>query len=160
MLIWRCSVHASLDGEGGMRASARWHTMGNRITYCAANPSAALLEVLAHLKGKSAVLPRDLQYLAIDLPDAVKRERVDVNSLPPGWRDRESHTRNLGDVWLTSLRTAVLEVPSVLTPETVNLLLNPIHPHAAGITVSRSIGFELDRRLANQAKAAIAPQPR
>jgi len=147
MIIWRCSVHASLDGEGGLRASARWHTIGNRITYCSPNSAGALLETLAHVKGKAALLPRELQFLAIDLPDVVVRERLDANALPVGWRELESHTRGLGDEWLTSIRTAVLEVPSVLSPETNNLLLNPLHPHASGITIARPVIFPLDPRL-------------
>ena len=130
-----------------MHASARWHTIGHRVTYCSPNSSGALLETLAHLKGKAILVPRDLQYLAIDLPDQIERERLNANALPAGWREQESHTQALGDAWLRSLRTAVLEVPSVLSPETNNLLLNPLHPHASGITIARPVIFPLDPRL-------------
>lgn len=147
MIIWRCSVHASLNGEGGMYASARWHTIGHRLTYCSPNSSGALLEVLANLKGKAEVLPRNLQYLVIDLPDAIDRERLNSKSLPADWRKRESLTRSLGDEWLASVRTAVLEVPSVLSPETDNFLLNPLHRQASGIKIARTIKHPLDSRL-------------
>lgn len=130
-----------------MHASARWHTMGQRVTYCSPDSSGSLLETLAHLKGKASLLPQNLQYLIIDLPDKVERERVEETSLPPSWRERESLTRDLGDRWLESARTAILEVPSVLSPETCNLLLNPIHPQASTIKIVRTIVYPLDSRL-------------
>lgn len=131
-----------------MHASGRWNTIGQRITYCGPNPSAALLEVLAHLKWKVNLLPLDLQFSEIDLPDSVERERLDMDALPFGWREDESHTQAIGDAWLASRRTAVLEVPSVLSPKTYNLLLNPLHPQASSITIAGPpIVFPLDPRL-------------
>ena len=147
MLIWRHSAYASLDGAGGNQASARWHTKGRPITYCASTSSGALLETIAHLKAKAALIPPRLRYLAIDLPDEIEREELDVDALPDDWRYREPVTQRVGDAWLHSARTAVLMVPSVLTPETTNFLLNPRHPQASIITISRTIDFPLDPRL-------------
>jgi len=147
VLIWRCGSYSPLDGEGGMHASGRWHTIGHRITYCAYNPSAALLETLAHLAGKSALVPGDIRYHVIELPESVLIERIDESSLPANWKSHESQTRAVGDKWLISGSTAVLEVPSVLTPQTFNILLNPGHPESARITVLKSIPYPLDSRL-------------
>jgi RES domain-containing protein len=154
VLIWRCSIHASLDGEGGMRASARWHTIGHRITYCSPNPAGALLEALAHLKGMASLIPTELQYHIVNLPDDVSRERILEGSLVRNWRRSESATRSIGDKWLDSMRSAVLEVPSVLAPETYNVLLNPLHADSALIRVvgtkppaRRTIGNAYNRNI-------------
>jgi RES domain-containing protein len=130
-----------------MHASGRWHTIGHRITYCTYNPSAALLEALAHLAGKTGLVPDDIRYHVIDLPEDVSIERIDESSLPANWKRHETYTRAMGDKWLISGRTALLEVPSVLTPQTFNILLNPGHPESARITVLKSIPYPLDSRL-------------
>lgn len=147
MLIWRCSSYASLDGDGGLRVSGRWHTIGHRITYCAQNASAALLEVLAHLKSKASLVPKDLKYQVIEVPKSVSVERVTEAALPADWRTKESITRAIGDAWIDSQRTAVLEVPSVLSPETHNFLLNPLHADSRKIRIVKSLAHPLDSRL-------------
>jgi RES domain-containing protein len=38
----------NVDGRGGLQASGRWHTCGQRIVYCAPDPATALLEILVH----------------------------------------------------------------------------------------------------------------
>ena len=48
MIVWRFSQHDSLDGRGGLLASARWHTRGKEILHCAPNPATAVLEILVH----------------------------------------------------------------------------------------------------------------
>jgi RES domain-containing protein len=52
-----------------------------------------------------------------------------------------------GDAWLRGKRTAVLQVPSVIVPESSNLLLNPAHPDAAGVLIIQRRRFAFDQRL-------------
>lgn len=147
MRVWRCSEYASLDGEGGLYASGRWHTLGHRITYCAQNSAAALLEVLAHIKGNASLITTDLQYQEIDIPDSVAEEAVNEESLPADWRSRLSITRTIGDRWIESVRTALLRVPSALSPQTQNHLINPRHPAFREIRIVKTWDYALDPRL-------------
>jgi RES domain-containing protein len=133
VIVWRFSQHDSLDGRGGLLASARWHTRGKEILYCAPNPATAVLEMLVHSQVRElAALPRH-RFIKMDIPDEVSRQSVDEAQLPPDWSRRVSVTRAWGDRWLREGETAVLVVRSVLVPETYNVLVNPRHANAAGI---------------------------
>lgn len=147
MILWRISNHLNLDGGGGFRASQRWHTRGRPIVYCAPNPATALLEILVHAEIDVEDLPVRYQFLKIEMPDGVSSERVDVAGLPPGWQDDLLVTRRIGDTWLRSRSTALLEVPCVLVPETFNVLLNPVHADAAQIRIVDAVEHMLDPRL-------------
>ena len=76
MNLWRISNHVTLSGEGGMRASARWHSRGRPIVYLAESPAGAMLETLVHLQGRRDRLPRTYTLLAIVAPDIVSIERI------------------------------------------------------------------------------------
>jgi RES domain-containing protein len=147
MILWRISNHATLDGGGGLRASARWHTRGRRVVYCAPNPATALLEILVRLEIELADMPALLKLLKIEAPDDLSRERINPHDLPAGWRTQEEITRRLGDTWLAAAQTAVLEVPCAIVPETTNVLINPAHPDSARIRIVRIEPLAIDERL-------------
>jgi RES domain-containing protein len=129
MRIYRISHFADLGGEGGRRASARWHHKGRPVVYCASNAAAAMLEAIAYIaRGDPSLLPSTFQLLEIELPDSMNREIVSLDQLPADWKQHLSHTRSIGDKWLGLQATAVLVVPSALAPDTKNFLLNPAHP--------------------------------
>src|SRR5919108_1210905 len=132
MRVWRLAraPHAALDGEGGRRAAARWHTRGRPIVYTASHLSLVVLELLVHVDPDE--IPADLLALTIDVPDDLPVETLDAQSLPSDWQAPEREAcRPAGDAWLASLRTAVLRVPSAIVPEEHNFLLNPLHSDAA-----------------------------
>jgi len=56
-------------------------------------------------------------------------------------------TRSIGDVWLTSMKSALARVPSVIVPRTWNYLLNPAHPDAKQVQVAEVIRERFDNRL-------------
>ena len=147
MPAWRASNHAALDGAGGLRASARWHSRGQPIVYCAPNPATALLEVLVHLEIDPEDVPTKFRLLKIDIPDDIGTETVRADDLMPEWENAPSATRRIGDAWLAKRRTAILQVPSVLVPETMNILINPRHPDSGGVRIVTIYEPPLDRRL-------------
>jgi RES domain-containing protein len=77
----------------------------------------------------------------------MEHEEVREADLPDNWTTNVETTRDLGDNWLQQCKTALLSVPSAITPSTRNFLLNPEHPHAGRVTVSKSWQFEFDPRL-------------
>lgn len=153
MRIYRISHFADLSGEGGRRASARWHHKGRPVVYCAGNAAAAMLEAIAYIgRDDPALLPSIFQLLEIELPDEVKREVVSLTQLPPDWKQNLAHTRSLGDDWLQRQAAAVLVVPSALAPDTNNFLLNPAHrefrsPRRSKIQIVHVKRYPFDSRL-------------
>jgi RES domain-containing protein len=126
--LWRVSNYASLYGTGGAYVGGRWHTKGRSVVYCSEDPSTALLETLVHLEIDAEDRPETFQVLKIQSSQPVSLERLDRKQLSPDWPDNLAETRSLGDEWLESKRTLLLEVPSVLVPERRNYLINPEHP--------------------------------
>ena len=147
MILWRISDRPELDGAGGLRVPARWHTLGRRIVYCAPNPAAALVEVLVHIEIDADDLPDPLQYLEIEVPDTISTKTVDVDGLGRNWQKNEAATRRAGDEWLRSGRTALLRVPSAIVPATWNVLINPQHPESAQVRVIHVHRHSIDPRL-------------
>lgn len=123
MDLWRISNHASLNGEGGRRVPARWHSSGVPIVYLAACPPGALLEALIHLELGAATLPPTYTLLQVTAPDNLPIDRLD----PPADKDWIAHpvvTQQLGDTWLSEGKAALCRVPSAIMPHAFNYLLN------------------------------------
>lgn len=147
MSLWRISNHISLAGDGGIRASGRWHTRGHRIVYCSESPAAALLEILVHFEIDVRNLPAKYRLLKLEGPEGLAVEHVRAADLRADWRERPDITRAAGDRWLQAGRSPMLRVPSAVVPETFNVLLNPAHPDATRLTVVRVSEHVLDPRL-------------
>jgi len=145
MELWRISNYADLSGIGGLRAAGRWHSQGKRIVYLADHPSSALLEMLVHMDRD--LIPPTYQLLRIDLPSTIAIEVIGVAELPADWQTRTMATREIGDRWLDRSGTALLQVPSVISHQGQNFLLNPAHPDAEKIVVAEIIRAPFDARL-------------
>ena len=143
---WRISDYIDLSGEGGRKAGARWHTAGSRIVYLAESPTAALVETLVHLDVDPEDSPDFYALLKVSVPDSLIVQTLDLPA-ESGWKEDLGLTRSIGDAWLTSLKTALARVPSVLAPQTWNCLLNPEHPDANQVTIAEVIKERFDNRL-------------
>jgi len=150
VLVWRFSPHESLDGRGGLVASARWHTRGREILYCAPNPATAVLEVLVHGQVREPDALAGHRFIKIDIPEGIFRQQVEDGQLPPDWSRRIAVTRAWGDRWLEGGQSALLLVRSVLVPETYNVLINTRHAEAARIRRIAAFPYPLDSRLASR----------
>lgn len=147
MVLWRVSNHLSLDGDGALRASGRWHTRGRRIVYCAQAPATALLETLVHFEIEVRDLPARCRLLRIEAPEDAAVESVRSDHLPTDWAARFDVTRAIGDEWLAEARSALLLVPSAVVPETLNVLLNPAHRDADRMVITHVSDHVIDPRL-------------
>ena len=147
MILWRISNYADLLGTGGMAASARWHTAGKPVVYLAESPSSALLEILVHLEVDEQHRPDRYQLLKVEVDDRVSTQELSLADLPPSWDGDEQITQPIGDKWLVESASALLRVPSAITPETWNWVLNPRHPDANKVTIIAKGKHPYDRRL-------------
>ena len=68
-------------------------------------------------------------------------------SLSPAWSaiPAGGASVKVGSAWLTSLRTPILLVPSVIVPEEFAALINPLHPMSAKITAKVIRPFEYNK---------------
>jgi RES domain-containing protein len=132
MRVWlicrKPNVDTALDGIGGMYTSGRWHNKGHLFVYTSSSEALAALEVLVNVDPLMA--PADLRLLAIELPDDLTTEVLELVSLPDGWHSVPAPTalQSLGSSWHTSGRTADFNVPSAVINVERNVLLNPRHP--------------------------------
>jgi RES domain-containing protein len=77
----------------GLLASARWHTRGKEILYCAPNPATAELEILVHSQVRELAALARHRFIKADIPDEVSRQSVDEAQLPTDWCRRITVTR-------------------------------------------------------------------
>ncbi len=119
-------------------AGGRWNPKGVPVVHTAASLALAALELLVHTDDD--LLPTELVYFAVDIPDAISMEHVAIGDLPPDWRAYPP-TDALQDVG------AVLAVASAVIPEERNFLLNPLHPDFSRITWDAPQPFRSDPRL-------------
>ena len=140
-------VASAFDGEGARLYGGRWNSIGTRVVYLAGSRSLATLEVLVHVEDISTI---EGQYSII--PVAIPEHligRIQSSNLPKGWSSPEPvfATQVFGDRWVLEERSAVLEVPSAVTNEESNFLLNPRHPDFRQIKFGDPLRFRIDPRL-------------
>ena len=147
MILWRVSNYQSLDGVGGLYVSGRWHTKGHPVIYCTLNPATALLETLVHIEIDSEDRPERFQVLRLEGPESLSIEKVEAGSLSPNWAEDMNATQAIGDRWLSEKRSLLLQVPSVLVPETWNVLVNPLHVEVNLLKIIAMYEHPFDSRL-------------
>lgn len=147
---WRLSkarYAGDLTGQGAAREGQRWNPAGQRAVYLGLTPEITVLELLVHLNG---VLGAPLMLCGFDVPDSPGLiAEPDPTSLPMGW-DAIPHgpaSASFGGEWLRAGEQLALVLPSVVVPQARNLMLNPLHPAMARVSLAHQESFRLDQRL-------------
>lgn len=132
------------SSEGSARIEGRWHRKGQEIIYASEHYGTAMLEKLVHYNG---ILPPDQHFITIEIPAGVSYEAVTKDKLP-GWDQLDGAvSRTFGAAWIDSARSTMLIVPSVVSREESNILINPGHPDAKRIRASAEKPVRWDHRL-------------
>lgn len=146
---WRITKarHAAtaFDGEGARIEGGRWNSPGLPAVYVAENAALAALEMLVHLD--PSILPA---YVRIPCTfNEALVAKLDRGQLPRNWQSSPAppELQQLGDAWLKSGSSAILEVPSAVIEIESNYLLNPGHPDFGRIEIGAVSPFEFDLRL-------------
>lgn len=136
---------AAFTGEGAALTGGRWNSRGIRMVYTSASASLAALETLVHL---NPAMRFSYQLFIIEF-DETLLETMPPADLPPDWREQPPppSTRQIGDAWIKSASSAVLEVPSIIIPGESNYLFNPSHPDFKSIRIGKPQPFSFDTRL-------------
>src|ERR1700677_1466895 len=113
----------AFSGQGGVYASARWHTAGHPVVYTAQSLSLAALEILVRLKQTNDIQP--FYACSAEVPDTLI---LKPDSYPARWKSRIAVSRGFGDAWLEAKTAPAMLVPTIITPREWNVLINPLHP--------------------------------
>jgi RES domain-containing protein len=139
--LWRVSEFAVLDGGGGLVVGGRWHTKGRRVVYLAESSALAILETLVHLEVSTP--PPSFQLIKVLIS-----EQLEFETCPSELDHFDAEkTREWGNAWLDSGRSALARVPSVISPYGVNWLLNPLHGDAPKVVLEDASRWPWDHRL-------------
>src|SRR5215471_12621163 len=148
-IILASEASTAFAGEGARRYGGRWNSTGVRVIYVSEHQSTAALEVFVNNK---PFLPiGKFKAFHLEWPDSVT-EFLPAKKLPANWRIHPPpiETREIGDVWIIERRSAVLAVPSAVSPADKNFLLNPEHPDFKRIRIASPIDFDFNSRLLNR----------
>ena len=147
---WRI-VRASREktaftGEGPWRYGGRWNSPGVHVVYVSEHQSTAALETFVHRV--PFILEEKYKAFYLQWPDGLT-EIFPVKKLPVNWRvsPAPAETIEIGDRWIQECRSAVLALPSAISPADTNFLLNPEHADFKRIRIAAPIDFEFDPRL-------------
>ena len=150
---WRI-VRASREktaftGEGPWRYGGRWNSPGVRVVYVSEHQSTAALEIFANRV--PFILEETYKAFHLEWPDNLT-ERFPMEKLPANWRvfPAPVETKEIGDRWVQERRSAVLALPSAISPADTNFLLNPEHRDFKRIRIAPPIDYDFDRRLRNR----------
>ena len=149
MRAWRIArARFALDrrGAGGLVDAGRWHPLGMPVIYAGLSVEICALEKLVHT---GRIVPPDLQLVRLDLPDDPRLyEHLDPARLP-NWADTPPGAASVafGGAFLREQRGLALIVPSAVVPEARNLVINPLHPRFAEVTMAVERPFAFDARL-------------
>ena len=153
MKLWRIAAETrkypatDLSGGGAASSPGRWNNDKEPVVYSAPAIAMAVLETAAHVDDSG--LPLNRYLVGIDVPDDVwaKREQIDIAKLPPTWAAIPAGRASVkvGSNWLSSLKSPILMVPSVIVPEEWVSLINPKHSEASMITAKVVRLFEYNR---------------
>lgn len=137
----------AFDGEGARLEGGRWNPPGTPMVYTAQSASLATLEMVVHLHPGATP---DYVLIPCSFAAALVR-RLAMARLPRNWRESPAPAalQLLGDKWIKSGASPILEVPSAIVVSESNYLLNPRHRDFRRVRIGRPRPFELDARLLN-----------
>ncbi len=146
---WRLvrQPYADLSGTGARLYGGQWNSPGNAVVYLSADAALSVLEVRVHLDLPPDLLPPDYVLAKVDFAAIDQSTSDDFISEGPVERLSLQDSREIGDEWLRDNRSLLLRVPSVIVPESFNLLLNPVHPSASSLPAVSTRPFAFDSRL-------------
>ena len=137
----------AFSGEGAFRYGGRWNSRGVPVVYLGGNPSISALEIVVNTDDSEDLYRIPYVLIPVDFEEALVTR---PQSLPDDWKQDPPppSCAAVGDEWLRSDRSALLEVPSAVIPLERNFILNPLHKDFPQITIGKSQAFEFDSRLA------------
>lgn len=138
---------SAFSGEGAKLYGGRWNEVGTKMVYAAGSLSLATLELLVHIEDRH-LIENFYSVAALTFAEKLVTE-IKPKDLPTQWDSNECGygTQAYGTKWISNKKSAILRVPSAVTPGEFNYLLNPDHPDFRKIKIGEMQTFEMDHRL-------------
>jgi RES domain-containing protein len=136
-----------LSGTGARINGGRWNHKGTGIIYSSENRSLATVEFLVHVP--LPILPSNLSVACIEIPDSIVPMEISGSELPSNWRSYPALPvlADLGTNWAVSKESLLLRVPSAITANEFNILINPSHDDMKQVNILKVERFKIDKRL-------------
>jgi RES domain-containing protein len=119
------------SGKGAETSGGRWNRVGTPMLYTSTSRALACLETIVHLGGDT--LPLNRYLVQVKVPIAAWKAALVVDPARlVGWDAVPAGKASLdwGTSWAGAKSTLVARVPSIIVPEELNVLINPLHPDA------------------------------
>ncbi|MBL0146376.1 MAG: RES family NAD+ phosphorylase [Chitinophagaceae bacterium] len=146
MIVYRIAKEEYSKALKASGYAARWNSKGAYVIYTAESRSLACLESLVHRSGEG----NNALYkvMLIKIPDTLKMDSIEESRLKKGWQKIENvfYTQAIGTDWLSTGKSCILKVPSVIIKNEVNYILNPQHPDFKKIKLTGTEDFIFDAR--------------
>lgn len=136
MRLWRLTRtgETALDGAGTLRHGGRYSPPGVPVVNFASEAGLAVLVALRYLPSNPS-----------DAPDDYVLGWTEIDAIPKrvGGADGDDAIRDWVTDWLKERRSLLAAVRSQVLPEADVVLMNPLHPDAAGVRplVTRPFSF-------------------
>ena len=152
--LWRIGVDApayesdDLTGKGAEISGGRWNRVGTPLVYASTTRALACLETVVHLADEPLPLNRYLVRVTVPAQTWAAATVLDPSSLV-GW-DAEPVGRaslDWGTNWAKGKSTLLALVPSIVVPEELNVLVNPVHADAGKVKAVKVRKWVYDSRL-------------
>jgi RES domain-containing protein len=136
-----------LSGTGAAKYPGRWNLEGQYVVYAAPSIALAVLETVAHLNDGG--LPLNRYVVRIEVPDAEWNQRTirAREDLPGGWDAIPASTvaASIGAAWYDSGASLLMQVPSVIVPREVAVVIHGKHPASNEVRAEILERFEYNR---------------
>ena len=143
------SVAQLLSGEGARLYGGRWNSPGSNAVYLGDSLALAAMELLVHVRSVDVVAA--YRKMPVFIPEPLVAQ-LDVALLPTNWTGSTGRreTQAIGDDWLRTRESAVLQVPSAVVAGETNFILNPTHADMNQIQAGPISEFRFDARLGSK----------
>lgn len=130
--------------EGSINSYGRWHWYCP-VVYTTETTSLSILELLPYYL-KISLIKAEYFLITIEIPGAVSSMEIDEKSLGKEWEHNQEITRKIGMDWFKSMRTCILKVPSVHSPNESNFIINSMHEDFEKIKIANVEIYNFDSR--------------
>ncbi len=147
MTVYRLAIpkYASdLSGEGTAIFGGRWNFAGLRALYTSQHISLCILEIL--VRSQLNINPPGYQLITIEFPET-NMIVIKPPELKTEWKQHIEYTQRIGEEFLNSNKSLVLQVPSAIVERENNFLLNPLHKNYSQVKIINIEPLDLGKRL-------------
>lgn len=136
-----------LSGEGARLYGGRWNKVGDAMLYFSQNLSLSLLEIIVHVE--YAELPLDYSFVEIEIPDSSIKKIESIDFIKPKWSAEAAvnQLQMFGSDWLKKNEVLAMRVPSAVSHQEHNILINPAHKDFGKLKIVKKGKMDFDPRL-------------